>query len=86
MPIKSTKKQLNLHGYCTVEEAEDVFNWLQKHEHGALDLKDLAHLHAAVLQTLMASQRTVKALPADEFTAECLRQALLFPNPNSQEQ
>jgi hypothetical protein len=84
--MEFTKKQLKLRGYCAVEEAEEVFNWLQKHEHGALDFKDLAHLHAAVLQTLMASQRTVKTLPTDEFSAECLRQALLFPNPNSQEQ
>jgi hypothetical protein len=83
MPIESTNKQLNLHGYCAVEEAEDVFNWLQKHEHGSLRLVCVEHLHAAVLQTLMASQSSVKVWPTDEFSAECLRQALLPPNPNT---
>jgi hypothetical protein len=82
MPIKVTKKQISLQGHCTVEEAEDVFSWLQKHEHGALHLEGLTHLHAAVLQTLMASQRAIHRLPTDEFSAECLRQVLLLSNPN----
>ena len=78
MPIKSTKKQLNLHGCCAVEEADDIFNWLQKHEHGVLYLAGVEHLHTAVLQTLMATQSTVKVWPTDEFSTECLRQALLL--------
>jgi hypothetical protein len=82
MPIEFTKKKISLQGYCSVEEAEGVFDWLQKHEHGTLHLEGLEHLHAAVLQTLMASQRSIKALPADEFSAECLRQALLLTPSN----
>lgn len=82
MPIEFTKKKISLQGCCSVEEAEGVFDWLQKHGHGTLHLEGLTHLHAAVLQTLMTSHSTVKVWPTDEFSAECLRQALLSIHSN----
>lgn len=80
MPVEVTPQHLCLQGYCSVEEAEDIFSNLQKHAHQALHLEDLTHPHAAVLQALMACQSCTSSLPADEFSAELLRQALLPSN------
>lgn len=78
MPVQTGKKRVTLSGHCSVEEAESLFDWLQKHEKGDADLGSLEHPHAAVLQILMAGQTRISSMPADEFCAACIVQAMLL--------
>ncbi len=54
-----------LEGVCTVEEAESLLGWLQEHPKGKVNLKKCEHLHAAVLQVLMAAGPDVSVWPED---------------------
>lgn len=80
MPIEAGKKRMTLSGHCTVEEAEGLFEWLLAHQQYGVNVAAVTHPHAAILQALMASQTKVGGEPTDEFSAECVRQALLNNN------
>lgn len=54
-----------LEGVCTVEEAEDLLIWLQNRPRAKVNLKRCTHLHAALLQVLMATGVPVSAWPED---------------------
>ncbi len=60
----------------TVEEAETLLEWLQKHPRGKLDLAGCTHLHTANLQVLMAARPQISAWPENETLAAWLRAAL----------
>lgn len=78
MPVEPGKTRVKLHGYCSVEEAETLFEWLHNHDKATVQVGDMAHPHAAVLQALMAGQPKTNGIPSDEFTADCIRQAYLL--------
>ncbi len=59
-----------------VEEAEGLLQWLLTNPDGAVDLSGCKHLHAAVLQVLMAGQPKVNAWPEDEGLAVWLKEAI----------
>lgn len=48
-----------------VEEAEGLLQWLQEHPEGTADLSACTHLHAALLQILMAGAVAVSSWPRD---------------------
>lgn len=50
----------------SVEEAEDLLEWIQKHPKGKADFSRCTHLHAADLQVLMAANIAVAAWPQDD--------------------
>jgi anti-anti-sigma regulatory factor len=77
MPIELSHTQITLQGYCSVEEAEPLFEWLDKNPDGCVDLSGVTHIHTAVLQALMVSPHRLAGLPADEFCTECLSQVQL---------
>lgn len=77
MPSDLSMTGARLSGNCTVEEAEAVFDWLLKNPKCELDLDGVDHLHAAMLQTIMATNRQITKVPANKFSAECVRQAML---------
>ena len=47
----------------SVDDAEQLLEWIQKHPGGSVDLVGCTHLHAANLQVLMASRVSIAALP-----------------------
>jgi len=53
-------------GTVSVEEAEELLQWIQKHPDGRADLSACSHLHAADLQVLMATGVRFCAWPRDE--------------------
>jgi hypothetical protein len=77
MPTDLSTTTADLSGNCTVEEAEVVFDWLIKNPKCELNLDGVDHLHASILQTIMATNRQITKGPADIFSAECIRQAKL---------
>lgn len=60
----------------SVEDAEDLLQWLQKHPKGKADLSGCSHLHAANLQVLMANRTPVLAWPHDDTLKTWLTAAL----------
>lgn len=68
-----------LEGICRVEDAEPLLRWLQSDPGRIVDLSDVEHLHAAVLQVLMAFRPSLKGPPKDEFLRGWVMPALLDP-------
>lgn len=60
----------------SVEEAEDLLEWIQKNPKGKADLSRCTHLHAADLQVLMAANIAVAAWPQDDELKTWLLAAL----------
>jgi ribosome maturation factor RimP len=54
----------SLEGFCPVEDAEPLLDWLIKHPGGAVDLKDCENLHTSVLQVLMIGKAQLANPPA----------------------
>lgn len=76
MGIAYADKGATLTDIVTVEDAEGLLEWLQSHPHGALDLAECSHLHAANLQVMMAARPTIASWPRDAAFADWLRHAL----------
>ena len=76
MPIDYRKTVARLEGTCSVEEAEELLQWLQANPKGKVNLKDCAHMHAAVLQVLMALRPAVSGEPEDAFLARWVMPAI----------
>lgn len=69
MTIEYGKTVAKLQGTCGVEEADELLQWLQANPRGKVNLKACEHLHAAVLQVLMALRPALSAEPDDPFLA-----------------
>lgn len=66
MPINFLKTVAKLEGRCEVDEAETLFEWLQEHPGGRVNLKECQALHAAVVQVLMALKPPISVAPDDK--------------------
>ena len=76
MGIKYEKNTARLFDFVSVEEAEGLLEWLQTQPTRRLDLARCEHLHAAVLQLIMALQPRIAAWPKDPGLAGWLRETL----------
>jgi hypothetical protein len=72
MGIRFLKKHAALEGVVTVEDAEPLAIWLREQRAPAVHLGRVEHLHAAVLQTLLALAPRVVAPPPDPVLAAVL--------------
>jgi hypothetical protein len=75
MAIRYLKKFAALEGIVAVDDAEALAQWLQQHKAPAVHLGRCEHLHAAVLQVLLALRPRITAAPADAVLAEVLEGA-----------
>jgi hypothetical protein len=66
MPITYQKNIALFDNVVSVEEAEDLLEWIQKNPKGKVDLSLCTYLHAADLQVLMATNIAVVSWPQDE--------------------
>lgn len=76
MPIRYAKTTAHFEGECTVEEALDLAEWLRAPSRKKVDLSACTHVHASVLQCLIALAPAVAAPFSDAVLAHRL-QALL---------
>ena len=72
MPIKYTERVAYLQGVCDSDEAELLWQWLQQHAKGKVNLKDCEHLHTAVLQVLLMMHPVITAKPTNKQLNACL--------------
>ena len=75
MPVTLTDLQARLEGGCVVEDAEVLLDWLQRTPTPQVDLSSCEHMHAAVLQTLLALRPPITAMPSDAILCRLLRAA-----------
>ena len=78
MSIEFGEKTACFIGAVSVEETEELLEWLCARPEGTVDLSVCEHLHAADLQVLMAAGRRVVAWPEDAALAGWLKNALNF--------
>jgi len=72
MTIRYLKKYAALEGHVSVEDAENLAQWLQKQTSPAVHLGKCEHVHGAVLQVLLALRPRIAAVPADPLLAGVL--------------
>jgi hypothetical protein len=72
MSVKYTKKSATLTGNISVEEAETLSAWLMKTPDPAVNLGKAIHVHAAVLQVLMALKPRMLGTPQDVWLCAAL--------------
>jgi hypothetical protein len=76
MAITYAEDSVVFEGTVSVEEAEDLLEWVQQQPNGRADLSGCTHLHAANLQVLMAARIRVAAWPRDGIFKTWLEAAL----------
>ncbi|SEI63935.1 hypothetical protein SAMN05421831_10645 [Allopseudospirillum japonicum] len=65
MAIRYTPECVYIEALASVEDAETLLDWLLQHPQAKLDISACQHLHAAVLQVILAAQTPV-ILPKDQ--------------------
>jgi hypothetical protein len=72
MGVRYLKKYAALEGVVTAEDAEALALWLRERPAPAVHLGRCEHVHAAVLQVLMAQAPRVSAAPPDPWLAAAI--------------
>jgi len=75
MAIRYLKKYAALEGRVTVEEAEQLQEWLKLQAAPAVNMAKCEQVHAAVLQVLLALHPKVTAAPANPWLKAALDMA-----------
>jgi hypothetical protein len=68
MTVQVEFEYIVLRGNCPVEDAEALMILLQAHPDFAVDIDNAIHLHAAVLQVLLAFRPRLSGSAHDAFT------------------
>ena len=69
MSVDFADGAIRLVGDCPVEDAETLLLLLVEHR-APVDLSDCGHIHAALLQILLAARPPVQGTPVDCFVRE----------------
>jgi hypothetical protein len=72
MTVRLEGEVIHLSGECRVEDAEPLLTMLQDGPGRAVNLTAAGHLHAAVVQVLVALRPPLAGPPGDAFTARWL--------------
>lgn len=75
MTIRYLEEHAALEGVVTVDDAQGLAEWLAQREAPAVHLGDCEHVHAAVLQVLLAFRPKLAGLPGDPWLASVLAAA-----------
>ncbi|MCB5177208.1 MULTISPECIES: hypothetical protein [Microvirga] len=81
MTVRLDGNIIVLEGQCRVEDAEPLLGWLQADEGRTVDLTDAEHLHAAVLQVLLALKPPLRGAGKDAFIRDWIAPALTNARP-----
>ncbi len=77
MSVRLAGDVIFLEGPCRVEDAEPLLGWLQADRGRTVDLAGAEHLHAAVLQVLMALRPMIQGSAEDIFLRDWITPALI---------
>ena len=76
MSIEYKKNLATFVDVVSVEEAEGLLEWLQKHPSAKVELANCSHVHPANLQVLLAAGTGVLSWPDDAELSAWLKPAL----------
>lgn len=82
MSVRLDGNIIVLEGQCRVEDAEPLLGWLQADMSRVVDMTDAEHLHAAVLQVLMALRPSVMGAGKDAFIRNWIVPTLIAAGPS----
>jgi hypothetical protein len=77
MTVRLVDNTIYLEGSCRVEDAEPLLQFLHQDEGRIVDLTAADHLHAAVVQILIALQPIVRTGSSDPFVAQWIEPLLM---------
>jgi hypothetical protein len=77
MTVRLEDRVIHLEGYCHVEEAETLLTLLQAENGRILDLGACEHLHAALVQVILALRPPVRDGCSDAFLRQWVLPGLL---------
>ena len=72
MAVKYARKSVTLQGNIAVEEAEELANWLKQNPLATVKIAKCTHLHAAVMQVLLALRPCLQGEPQDPWLRAAL--------------
>jgi hypothetical protein len=72
MGIRFAKKSVALEGSVAVEEAEALAEWLRRNPRCVVKVAKAGHLHASVLQVLLALRPRLDGAPSDPWLRSVL--------------
>jgi hypothetical protein len=78
MPIDYQKNQAIFSGVVSIDDTEELLQWLLKKTSPKINLVDCTHLHPAILQVLMVAQSPVTAWPSDAAFCAWIEPVLLY--------
>ena len=81
MSVRLDGNVIILEGPCRVEDAEPLLGWLQADRGRVVDLAGAEHLHAAVLQVLMALRPALRGVGQNAFIRNWVAPALTSAQP-----
>jgi hypothetical protein len=76
MSIEFKEREVTFRGVASVEDAEQLLDWLQKNPTAAVQLESCSHLHTANLQVLMAAHPRIASWPESPDLRAWLETAL----------
>ncbi|WP_414475349.1 hypothetical protein [Microvirga sp. M2] len=77
MSVRLDGDVIVLEGPCRVEDAEPLLGYLQADRSRIVDLTEAEHLHAAVLQILMALRPALRGSGRNSFMRDWITPALM---------
>jgi len=81
MSVRLDGDDILLEGVCRVEDAEPLLGWLLADRGRMVDLSDAEHLHASVVQILMALRPAIRGAAKDAFLRDWIVPALTGETP-----
>jgi hypothetical protein len=82
MSVVIEADSVRLVGECTIDDAETLLSFIQLRSGAHVDVSAATHVHAAILQILLAHKPLLTGTPSDTFLAAWLIPAL-EPTPGA---
>jgi hypothetical protein len=76
MSVVVEEDRVRLIGDCGIDDAESVMNYIQSEAGAQVDVSAATHMHAVIVQILLAHKPLFTGVPSDTFLAAWLIPAL----------
>ncbi len=80
MAIQYGKTVVKFIDMVSVEDTEALWQWMQQHPSGKINLAKCQHLHTSILQLLILTKPTISAWPQDVVFKNVLQMCLAAPS------
>ncbi|WP_372983333.1 hypothetical protein [Marinobacter sediminum] len=78
MSMRFTSRTAHLEDSVSIEDAEQLLDWLVKHPKAGVNLSKCVHFHTAIQQVLLRFQPRISGWPKDSQLKAGFQSALIF--------